>query len=219
MFYVIVLQYPVGWLLPKYAFLLLLVIIFILGLRYHHVIEKSLIKQLEGLNQKLVVSNQELQDFAYVISHDLKAPLHAIKMVLDLTIQDNMQSISSETKNVTNQVYQKINIMTDLIEGILEYSSIGIVEAEFKLIDLNLLLQKIIESLNPPKSMKIEISTILPQLKYPEIRIHQLFQNLLALYTRQEDIKENEIVSAFTRSLYAFVSFYRLFYLKPFCFE
>ena len=129
--------------------------------------------------QKLASSNEELADFAYVVSHDLKAPLRGISQLTDWLSTDYADAFDEDGREMLSLLVGRARRMHDLIQGVLQYSRIGrIVEKERKT-DLNALVRETIESLAPPENIHITIECKLPVVVREQTRIGQVFQNLV----------------------------------------
>lgn len=136
-------------------------------------VQQDLMKELEHVNN-------ELQNFAYVISHDLKAPLRAISTLANWITADYSDKFDDEGKEQMRLLITRVKRMHDLIDGVLEYSRVGRIREEKVDIDLNSLVPEIIETLAPPKNMIIKINNELPVITFEKTRITQVFQNLLS---------------------------------------
>ena len=132
-----------------------------------------LLKELESVNQ-------ELRDFAYIVSHDLKAPLRSIGSLSDWLIQDYNEVIDEEGKELLKLLKARIGRMHGLIEGVLQYSKVGRLKDDKELVDVNELLAETIDLLDPPKSCKLQVDKNLPTVSYDKVRLQQVFQNLLS---------------------------------------
>ncbi len=133
----------------------------------------QLLEQLEKINQ-------ELGDFAYIVSHDLKAPLRGIKTLVDWITSDHANKLSDDSKEQMNLLVKRVDRMQSLINGILQYSRVGRVEEEKAVVDLNELLTEIIDMVAPPDNVKITVENELPAIVCGRTRIMQVFQNLLS---------------------------------------
>ncbi len=133
----------------------------------------KLLKELED-------TNQELKEFAYVVSHDLKAPLRGIKTLTDWLVSDYSDKLGDEGKTQMNLLLSRVDRMHNLIEGILQYSKIGHTEEKLSLVNLNEQIAEIIDMLSPPKNISITIENELPTIRCEPTRISQVFQNLLS---------------------------------------
>ncbi len=134
---------------------------------------KQVLKQLES-------TNKELKDFAYIVSHDLKAPLRAIGSLSSWIATDYADKLDDDGKEQLKLLLNRVERMHNLIEGILHYSRISQGEEELKEIDLNVLVTDVIDFIAPPDNITIKIENRLPTIECEETRITQVFQNLLS---------------------------------------
>ncbi len=141
--------------------------------------EKAERKQTQLLKE-LESANQELKDFAYIASHDLKAPLRAIKTLADWISTDYADKLDRDGQEQLNLLKQRVDRMHNLIDGILQYSRVGRVREKNVNVHLDKLLPEIIDILAPPANIKITMDTEMPVIKCEETRITQVFQNLLS---------------------------------------
>ncbi|MFH0794682.1 MAG: HAMP domain-containing sensor histidine kinase [bacterium] len=148
---------------------------------------------LEQRSRELVSVNQELKDFAHVVSHDLKAPLHAVGTLAGWIAKDYSSQIADEGKHLLEVLTARIHRMRNLIDGILNYSSVGRSHEARVEINLKELLTEIIDSLSPPAHVTIQISGQMPVLVLEKTRIHQVFQNLLSNAIKYIDKPKGEI--------------------------
>jgi signal transduction histidine kinase len=136
-------------------------------------------KQAELLG-KLEDVNQELKDFAYIISHDLKAPLRGIKSIIGFLAADYAEKFDEEGQKQLELLVSRVGRMQALIEGVLNYSRVGRVEKEETAVDLNSLLPEIIDLIAPPENISIMIDNEMPVIMCERTCISQVFQNLLS---------------------------------------
>ena len=149
--------------------------------------------QLNAMALQLQRSNRELEDFAYVVSHDLKAPLRGITSVSTWLKEDYADKFDEEGKHQLDLLRSRALRMDALISGILQYSRVGKVEEDEKAEDLNLVVNEIIENLNPPARIHIGIEGVLPTVKCSRIKMHQVFQNLISNAMKFSDKPKGEI--------------------------
>lgn len=135
-------------------------------------------KQAKLLEEVMKVNN-ELVDFAYVISHDLKSPLRGISSLVTWICNDNHQVLSEETREQLDQVLQRIQRMYHLIEGLLEYSRLKPIPEIIVPVSLQSLVQKLIETMDIPDTMTVTIESELPVIKCEYDTVLQIFQHLL----------------------------------------
>lgn len=133
------------------------------------------------LVDKLTKRNNELKDFAHIISHDLKAPLRAIGSLASWVYSDNEEILNEESKEQMNLLIGRIKRMYALIEGVLEYSKISYGEEQKVELDLNKIVKdEVFYLLNPPPHINIIIENDLPIVYGMKARAIQLFQNLIS---------------------------------------
>ncbi|GIQ61259.1 MULTISPECIES: sensor histidine kinase [Flavobacterium] len=136
-------------------------------------------KQREELLLSLENQNRELNEYAHVVSHDLKAPLRNIDTLINWVLEDNKDLMRQSCLSSLNQVLLNVEKMDLLIKGILDYSTVDKVESEERLIDFNLVIDEIKREIHTPKNIKISIINDLPKIKGNSWRFKQLMQNLI----------------------------------------
>lgn len=138
-------------------------------------------KRVEERTKELHRSNEDLQQFAHVASHDLKEPVRKIRTFgLRLKAELNSDAIE-QCKGYTEKILESASRMTTMIEGVLTYSSLNAVERKIETLDLNNILSDIrtdLEVLIEQKNAVIEYDT-LPKIEGVQVSIYQLFYNLI----------------------------------------
>jgi len=145
------------------------------------------------LLEQLEKTNQELKDFAYIVSHDLKAPLRGIKTVADWILTDYADKLDEDGKEQLNLLLNRAQRMRNLIDGILQYSRLGRDQEKKVRINLNQVVPEIVDLLAPPGNIQITIENQLPTLLCEETRIIQVFQNLLSNAIKYMDKDQGQI--------------------------
>jgi PAS domain S-box-containing protein len=135
--------------------------------------------ELARMTRALERSNQELDQFAYITSHDLRAPLRGIANLSRWIEEDLGENLTEETRQQLELMRGRVNRMEAMIEGILEYSRIGRVPIKRERVDVGALLAEIVDLLAPPPGFTIEIAPGMPILVTKRIRLQQVFQNLI----------------------------------------
>jgi hypothetical protein len=141
----------------------------------------------------LAIANQELKEFAYIVSHDLKAPLRGISSVAGWLREDYSYCLDDEGKELLQLMARQVRRMDKLIDGVLQYSRIGRVREQKSQINLMLLLDEVIEVIAPPATIQIIVETELPMVWAEITRIQQVFQNLLSNAVKYMDKPSGEI--------------------------
>ncbi|QGG79448.1 PAS domain-containing protein [Litorivicinus lipolyticus] len=137
----------------------------------------------EQLNQSLRdlrVSNQELQQFAHIVSHDLKAPIRHIHAHC-LKMRGLIGDSNAEVAGLLDRTTTSVKHMNGLIEGLLAYSRIGAGGAEMTPTDLNSVFQTVVQQAQEEidGADAVVVADPLPTVLGDRIQLVQLFQNLI----------------------------------------
>lgn len=132
----------------------------------------------EKLVKDLTYQNQELNDYAHIVSHDLKSPLRSIDALVSWLQDDYKDKLGKEGIRNISLIRSNVEKMDALITGILEYSSISKTKTENYDVDLNLLIEDILSELSIPKHININYKK-LPSIKGDKYRLKQIFQNII----------------------------------------
>lgn len=124
--------------------------------------------------------NKELDQFAYIVSHDLKSPLRAISHLSEWLEEDLADVLTSDTQHKMVLLRSRVNRMEALINGILKYSRIGRTQFIGEEVDVATLLQGIIQDLEPIPNFSFEIQGQMPILVTEKIALSQVFNNLIS---------------------------------------
>ncbi|MHC4682293.1 MAG: sensor histidine kinase, partial [Planctomycetota bacterium] len=135
--------------------------------------QAKLLKEVENINQ-------ELNDFASIVSHDLKAPLRGVKTLTNWILTDYADKLDEDGTENMNLLSSQVDWMYQLIEGVLEYSRVGRVKEEKVWVNLNELVPTIVEMVSPPENIAITVKSDLPMVMCEQTRMTQVFQNLLS---------------------------------------
>ncbi len=121
--------------------------------------------------------NAELNKFAYVVSHDLKAPLRGIHNVITWIEEDLQKELSPQLKKYLQIIPQRTRRMEALINGLLDYARISR-KTSPEPIDINVLVHEIADSI-VPRSFTFEVDP-LPTLFTERLKLEQIFANLIS---------------------------------------
>ncbi len=139
-------------------------------------------KQLENYASALEKSNQELQNFVYVASHDLQEPLRKIQTFGDRLFQNEKANLSEKGQDYLSRIVNAAERMQDLINGLLSLSRVETEAKEFDSVDLNQVLKGVLNDLEVAiqrSGTTIETGN-LPIIEAESFQMRQLFQNLIA---------------------------------------
>jgi PAS domain S-box-containing protein len=137
-------------------------------------------QQLAAYSSKLEKKNRELDQFAYVVSHDLKAPLRAISNLSTWLQEDLEGNLTDDSRKNFELLRGRVSRLEALINGVLEYSKIGRTEITSELIDTPELITDIIDLLPVPQHIRFEISSDLPKVYGARILLNHVFSNLIS---------------------------------------
>ncbi|MEG4321397.1 MULTISPECIES: PAS domain S-box protein [unclassified Microcoleus] len=124
--------------------------------------------------------NQELDQFAYVVSHDLKAPLRAIANLSSWIEEDLSDSMTEDTLHQMNLLRGRVHRMESLIEGLLQYSRVGRIQVASETVKVGKLLAEIIDSLAPPSGFEVKVEPGMPTFVTEKLALQQVFSNLIS---------------------------------------
>lgn len=153
--------------------------------------------QREKLLKELEHQNQELSDYAHMVSHDLKSPLRSIDTLTTWLIEDNKDKFDDDFSAQLNLIRNNVEKMDALISGILSYSTIGKNEVETYKVDLNSLLKDVLKMIEIPNHISVNIPS-LPSVNGDKYRLQQLFQNLISNAVKYNDKNQGYIEIGFT---------------------
>lgn len=162
---------------------------------------KKLEKQKEKILKELEKSNNELHEYAHIVSHDLKSPLRSINALTSWIKSDNEGKLDEMTLQNFDLIETTLEKMEQLISDILLYSSAGSLTKEKEEVDLNVVLDDLKKILYKPNHISIEVLNKLPVLNGEKIKFQQVFQNLMSnaiKFSNKEkgiveiDVKENK---------------------------
>ncbi len=165
-----------------------------IGIHLDITAQKNLEIQKEELLAELEESNKGLQEYAHIVSHDLKSPLRSISALATWLYDDYNDKLDDAGIYNLQMMQEKVEGMDKLIDGILKYSSIKSESLENSPVDLNTVVNEIREIIFIPDHVNVIIMDPLPTLEADATKMHQLFQNLIGNAVTNID-KEEGIVA------------------------
>ena len=143
-------------------------------------------QRLAQATKALADRNRELDQFAYVTSHDLKAPLRGIANLAQWIEEDLGELASGDIRQQLDLLRGRVHRMEALIDGILQFSRIGRAKETIERVDLRELLDDTVDLLSPPPAFTIDtgdtgpdVGVALPVLTAERTRLQQVFANLI----------------------------------------
>ncbi|MBF9222278.1 sensor histidine kinase [Hymenobacter ruricola] len=123
--------------------------------------------------------NQELDQFAYVASHDLKAPLRGVTTIVKWIEDELAAELSPQLRTYLDQMKGRLSRLEDLINGLLAYARVGRTAQEPAPVDVQQLLTEVAELVVPP-DFTLRLGPDLPTLVTDRLGLQQVFTNLLS---------------------------------------
>ena len=139
------------------------------------------------LLEQLQQSNQELNNYAHVVSHDLKSPIRNIETLISWLEEESKETSTRSNLNYFTKIRENISKMEGLINSILDYSSLSSTQRTEMDVHIRELIEEICKHIFVPDHIKIEIADNLPILKADRYRLQQLFQNLITNAVKYND--------------------------------
>ena len=137
--------------------------------------------QLEAANRQLLDENRDLEKFAFIVAHDLQAPLRSLTMFTELLVNEYQDDLDEGAKKYLERICSNGFRMQTLIEDLLAYARAGKSEQTWVMVDLNQVLHQVTENLHSAiaKTQAQIVVGNLPQILINPTEIIQLFQNLV----------------------------------------
>jgi signal transduction histidine kinase len=141
-------------------------------------------------NTELVRSNKDLDDYAYIVSHDLKEPLRGIRNYAMMLLEDYADQLDDKGRTRLETLRNLAERLENLINALLHYSRVGQVDLAITVTDLDKLVRDIIDSLAlrlEQEKVEIRILTPLPTVRCDTTRIGEVFRNLITNAIKYND--------------------------------
>lgn len=155
--------------------------------------QKVLEFQKERLLKELENSNKGLQEYAHIVSHDLKSPLRSISALATWLYEDYKDVLDETGQRNLYLMQEKVASMDKLIHGILEYSTANNTALDNTHVDLNLVISQISDTIFIPEHVRLVVPKKLPTILADATKMQQLFQNIIGNAVMHIE-KENGLV-------------------------
>lgn len=148
---------------------------------------------LSQLNAELARSNDELDSFAYVASHDLKEPLRGIHNYSIFLLEDYAAQLDADGVDKLQTLVRLSQRMESLIESLLQLSRVGRVDLAVQPVHLQEVVEEVVDLLHPRLAQlqtTVQLDTELPTINCDGVRIREVYHNLLTNAMRYHDAPE-----------------------------
>ncbi len=151
-------------------------------------------------------TNRELDQFVYVASHDLKAPLRAVdnlSKMISIAVKD---LLPVEKQEYLELMHRRVRRMEKLLDDLLIYSRVGRIQATMERVDTGDLLRDIVDLVNPPDAFQIIIPDDNPVIETAKIPLEQVLRNLIGNAIKHHH-RKNGTVEVKVRNLGRYLEF------------
>lgn len=126
--------------------------------------------------------NRDLQDFTYMVTHDLKAPVYTLKGMIGIFEEDFQKQMTSEQREVLDHMHKATARLEELIGGVLEYSRISAEEVSLEPVDLGAVLGEVMSDLSgqiKETNASVEVRSPMPAVLGDRMKLYRIFSNLV----------------------------------------
>jgi len=153
-------------------------------------------KNAEILAKDLARSNRDLDEFAYIASHDLKAPLRGISQLSHWMAEDIEEGNLEDVPNTLQLIIARVTRLDVLLNDLLEYASINRKQATLVPLDCKALMEELFPLYAPPSGFELVIEGDLPKFITVKPPFEQIMRNLLDNAFKHHDKSEGKIYIA-----------------------
>lgn len=150
--------------------------------------------ELKEANEDLARSNRELDEFAYVASHDLKAPLRGISHLAEWLRDDVGDLLPEKSKEHLSKLEGRVVRIDRLLDDLLAYSRAGRELGDVLLTDLAKLVESVVSLLEIPDAFEIIVSLELPAVTTHRVPLEMVFRNVIENAIKHHDRKVGRVV-------------------------
>lgn len=143
--------------------------------------------------RELERANRDLEEFANVASHDLRAPLTSVRQILTVIERDGSDSLDDDTRHLVTLAHARVDRMQTMLGDILAYSRAGRYETPPQAVDCSRVIDEIRDWLSPPAGFAIVEANRLPTITIDKTAIEQIFLNLISNAIKHHDRESGTI--------------------------
>jgi signal transduction histidine kinase len=146
--------------------------------------------------EQLARSNADLEDFAYIASHDLKEPLRGISNYSTFVLADHAEALGEEGQEKVRTIQRLAQRLYKLLDSVLEYSRLQRTDLSIDAVDLGVVAADSIDNLRPwleGKHAQVSIASPLPIMPCDGVRAGQVFTNLITNAVKYNDSSDKRV--------------------------
>jgi signal transduction histidine kinase len=148
----------------------------------------------DKLLKSLENQNQSLNDYAQMVSHDLKSPIRNINALISWIVEDEKEKFSDASKDNCSLVHQNLTKMDKLINGILDHATMGETKEHRVVFKVEDVLKEIEKTIYVPENIVFEYAEDLPEMLFERARLEQLFMNLFTNAVNATEHVQNGLI-------------------------
>ena len=177
--------------------LLILEFIFVFNPLIHVHLEYE--RKLKKQNKRLAHLNQDLEQFIYATSHDLKTPIRGLHNLLEFFDADFSDELKEKSKDYILLIKSRVKRINVLIDGLMRFGSVSREQTEDAPFDLSRLISRLVSKYQSD-NISIEVTSDLPSLKVSPVRMNEIFINLIENAIRYNKRAICEITIGYTET-------------------
>lgn len=154
---------------------------------------EAAVERLRQREAELATSNGELEQFAYVASHDLRAPLRGIRNLAGWIKDDVTGKVDDEAMENLDLLQRRAERLDLLLEGLLEYSRIGRMDGGVEPVDIRRVVSDIADYISPPPGFSLECRGDMPELATHRAALEQVLRNLISNAVKHHDRPDGRV--------------------------
>lgn len=155
---------------------------------------KNTQEALEKYSRELEKRNAELDSFAYVASHDLKAPLRGVRQLAEWIGEDCFDMLPEDSKRNLEQIIERVDRLDNLLADLLMYSRAGRKPGSRSIVNVHALVEEIVQSIVVPENFKISINADVPEILTFRTPLTQVLSNLITNAIKHHDQESGTVV-------------------------
>ena len=161
---------------------------------------RKTVDRLEKVEQNLTKSIKNLEEFGYVISHDLKAPIRNVVNLTEILVEEAGKNLSEDNLKIVSLIRESATNAVGLVDGVLKYSkSTSSLSDYFEEVELKPLIDEVLRELTIPVSFKIDVLISGHSIISNRLALKQIISNLVGNAIRYNDKDQSQVqISAFT---------------------